>query len=576
MCGWIAFLVIFAVWIGSTDNFVLRDQLRRWQFWFLELQFVSLLALTAINLAAFVRSLRFTRTDYFAMGGAAALIGMLAGGVAPLTNRIYYDEQIYQGIAQNLADLRLAQMCNDGTVEYGQLQCWRGEYNKQTYGYPYLLSVVYRIGGAHYWTAPRVNVLCAALMVVLVYLLAAALFDDRRVARASALIAALIPQQLLWSHTASAETSAALFNLFAVVTAVYFIRTRTTPALLWMVAATVFAIQFRTESILVAAVIALAIAVWAPDELRSTRLWAASLAGAILATALLAHLFAVRNEGWGTTGDRFSLQYLGVNLRANGPFYVVDWRFPALYTLLGACGLILSRTRRTLVLPAVYFLVFFSVYLFFYAGSYSYGADVRFSLMTYPPLAVLAGAGGVELIRRAERFSLTPARAETAFVALLAVQFLWYLPLVRGVGEEAWAARADVAFSEHVIDSLSPNATVLTHNPSVFHLMGRNAAQLSIAVNESGYVHDVLMQRYAGGVFLHWNFWCNVADKVQQDFCASARDKYSTTVFKEYRERDYHFVFYRMERAAAASGGAATSAQNEGNAVETARPSGKL
>jgi hypothetical protein len=441
-------------------------------------------------------------------------------------------------------------MCNDGTVEYGQLQCWRGEYNKQTYGYPYLLSVVYRIGGAHYWTAPRVNVLCAVMMVVLVYALAAALFDDRRVARASSLVAALIPQQLLWSHTAAAEPSAAMFNLLAVVTAVHFIRTRTTPALLWMVVATVFAVQFRTESILIAAVIALALLLWAPEEVRRSRLWAAALAGAILSAALLAHLFAVRNEGWGATGDRFSLQYLALNVRANGPFYVVDWRFPALYTLLAACALIFSRARRALFLLAVYFLVFFTIYLLFYAGSYNYGADVRYSLMTYPPLAVLAGAGVAELLRRAERFGLPPARAEAAFVALLALQFLWYLPLVRAVGEEAWAARADVAFSERAIDALSPNATVLTHNPSVFHLMGRNAAQLSIAVNETGYVHDVLMMRYAGGVYLHWNFWCNVADKVQQDFCASAREKYSTTVLKEYRERDYHFVFYRLEHAA--------------------------
>ena len=56
--------------------------------------------------------------------------------VAPRTNRIFYDEQIYQGIGQNLADLRLAQMCNDGSVEYGRLQCASGEYNKQPYAYP--------------------------------------------------------------------------------------------------------------------------------------------------------------------------------------------------------------------------------------------------------------------------------------------------------------------------------------------------------------------------------------------------------------------------------------------------------
>ena len=57
--------------------------------------------------------------------------------VAPRTNRIFYDEQIYQSIGQNLADLKLAQMCNDGSVEYGRLQCASGEYNKQPYAYPH-------------------------------------------------------------------------------------------------------------------------------------------------------------------------------------------------------------------------------------------------------------------------------------------------------------------------------------------------------------------------------------------------------------------------------------------------------
>ena len=29
-------------------------------------------------------------------------------------------------------------MCNDGSVEYGRLQCASGEYNKQPYAYPHL------------------------------------------------------------------------------------------------------------------------------------------------------------------------------------------------------------------------------------------------------------------------------------------------------------------------------------------------------------------------------------------------------------------------------------------------------
>ena len=66
---------------------------------------------------------------------------------SPRTNRIFYDEQIYQNIGQNLADLRRAQMCNDGAIEDGRLRCASGEYNKQPYAYPHLLSVAYRVFG---------------------------------------------------------------------------------------------------------------------------------------------------------------------------------------------------------------------------------------------------------------------------------------------------------------------------------------------------------------------------------------------------------------------------------------------
>ena len=52
---------------------------------------------------------------------------------------------------------------------------------------------------------------------------------------------------------------------------------------------------------------------------------------------------------------------------------------------------------------AFYFLLFFGIALLFYAGSYDYGADVRYSLATYPPLAILGGLGMARLVRWIER-----------------------------------------------------------------------------------------------------------------------------------------------------------------------------
>ena len=130
------------------------------QFWFLEALFVMLVA---VSVVAGRQILRNVGVSAVAIAGVLACVAALLVLIAPRTNRIFYDEQIYQSVGQNLSDLRLAQMCNDGTIEYGTLQCWRHEYNKQPYGYPHLLSIAYRIFGTSDHLAHRLNVVISGL-----------------------------------------------------------------------------------------------------------------------------------------------------------------------------------------------------------------------------------------------------------------------------------------------------------------------------------------------------------------------------------------------------------------------------
>lgn len=529
------------VWLKSSDVATLRGLLTRWQFWVLETQFVLLAVFSWLNIPDFVRSLRLGRSSVMAVVAVSVVTLILVAGVAPRTNRIYYDEHIYQGIAQNLSDLHLAQMCNDGTVEFGVLRCRQAEYNKQPYGYPYVLSLGYRMLGVHEWIAHAFNAACAVVLLWVVFLTTAAAFDDPRAGAFAALVAALIPQQILWSHTAASEPSAALTIAIALMAAVAFTRARTGRSLLWMVAAAVFATQFRTESVLVVPVIALVVAVFFPEAFSRASFWWAALLGLVLCAPYLAHLAAVRYEAWGASGDRMALGFFWPNLKVNASFFLDNMRFPLLYTLLAAWGAASSPTRAV-AFPLAYFAAFWGVFLFFYAGSYDFGADVRFSLMSYPAVAMLAGRGAAALQRLAPR-----TRLETVIVAAIVVQFLWFMPQVRAVGEEAWAARADVAFAQQVMPELPTNSVVLTQNPSVFLIRGVNAAQLSLATTDRAYVGSVLPARYAGGVFLHWNFWCNTADDVQPAFCEAVLDQFRGELFREHGERDYRYAFFRLE-----------------------------
>jgi hypothetical protein len=48
-------------------------------------------------------------------------------------------------------------------------------------------------------------------------------------------------------------------------------------------------------------------------------------------------------------------------------------------------------------------------------------------------------------------------------------------------------------------------------------------------------------------VYLHWNFWCNVDDQLQREFCRSALAMRPVETVREYRERDQRFTLYRLQ-----------------------------
>jgi 4-amino-4-deoxy-L-arabinose transferase-like glycosyltransferase len=542
--AWLVATTLFLLWILGTSAGTLREQLKVWQFWSLEGS-LSIAVLAALLTVRDVTDM-CTASDVRRMAAIAAVAVGLTVGVAPRTNRIYYDEQIYQSIGQSLSDLRTAQLCNDGNVEYGRLQCASGEYNKQPYAYPHLLSVAYRLFGVKAWVAFGLNAFAAAATVCALYVLVLLLFEDRDAALFGALLMALTPEQLLWSATAAVEPSASLALVLALVAAAAFRRAGSVTSLVTVVATASYATQFRAESILILPVIGLLVWPRVRAMRHEIRLEWVGLLGFVLIAVHLAHLYAVRNVGWGTADARFSLQYVMPNLRVNGWFYLFDERFPLIYTLLAAIGLARWRHQPVRLLIAFYFFLYFAIDLVFYAGSYNYGADVRYSLMTYPPLAVLGGLGAAWIVRTMARAGpFVPVRALA--LAAISAQFLWYAPVVRATTEEAWAARADVAFAHAFVPDLPPNSYVVTQNPGMFHVWGVNAGQMFQILANPSYV-GLLERRYTGGVYVHWNFWCNVQDPVQPELCRKAMAMRPVEMVREHRERDQRFALYRLER----------------------------
>ena len=539
---WLASVGLLLYWLRTTPSATLQEQLKAWQVWSLDLCLLLAVVLAIYRAVSLTQDL--TRADLINMA-AVAIAGMgLTLFVAPRTNRIFYDEQIYQSIAQNIADLRLAQRCSDGEVQDGRLRCASGVYNKQPYAYPHVLSLFYRLFGAREGIAFAVNAAAMGAVLCAVYLLVVVLFADRTAAFFAALLMALTPQQIAWSATAAVEPTASLAVVAAMLAAALYVRSGHWTALMLAVVSAAYAIQFRPESIVALPVIFLVM--WPrlhQDQKRPQAGWAAILFLWLVAVHLT-HLYLVRSADWGAVGRaRFSFDYFVPNAAVNVPFYLYDERFPGTFTALAGVGLFSIANRRGLLAMVLWFLLFVTVGLFFYAGGYDYGADVRYSLMTYPPLAVLGGVGAARLARLG-RGAFTHMRLVYAMAAALAFQFLWYAPAIRSV-EESWAARADVQFAREYAGRLPVNSYVLTHNPGMFHLWGISAGQLS-RLTEDPALAASLAQQYPGGVYLHWNFWCNVPDAVQQEFCRKARSLASDEVVAQHSEREQFYAFYRI------------------------------
>ena len=549
------------VWGATYDNWHLREQLTWVAPLVLEINFFLILIGVIINRADFITEIRAISKKSRMLAIVIALTGvLLALCVAPRTHRIFYDEDIYLNIGQNIAELKRAGMCNEGEIVYGEYRCHQLEYNKEPNGWPYLISLLFRLCGPSHRAAFLLNNIVWGASVMTVFLIGWLLFRNETAALFGALMSAFIPEGLRWANTTSAEPASALFAGLALLSMLFYIKHTGIKSLFLAAVLLAFALQFRPESGLILLPAAIALITMAKGALRQPKTYLFILFLLILITPLLIHLYAVKGEGWGAPdGAKFAWHHFQSNFPVNAFFYFKNSRFAVIVTLFFLTGLgmpLIAHTPgiskpvskqffwKAKAILLAWFLVFWGIFLFFYAGSYNYGADVRFSLLSYMPIAIIAGCGAAALIQQG-RLKLNWNWLSYGLSALILLQSLSFFPYIRTVSEEAWAARYDHKYAEQMVHLLPPHSLVLTHNPNMFLLWGQSAAQASLATDKAQIKH--FFQRFKGGFFFHYNFWCNVQDPLQQSFCQNILDSYRTKLIVSFSEQNYKYALYRLE-----------------------------
>jgi len=450
-------------------------------------------------------------------GLGLAVLGYLACGLAPQTTRIFYDEHIYMQIGQTLARTGRAEYATYARVEYGDFTTYEAWVNKQPNGHPYLLSWAYRLFGASEAVSHTVERIAVGFTAAVLYfaLVLAPLTLPAAAPIAAALCFIFTPLVLWWGHTVSAEPTAAATTVAVVFAACLHARWRnletgeSSPLTGVILAATAaFAAYFRPESMLVYPVAASLL--FAADRrfLEDRVTWAAlALSFALLSPNLL-HLWSVRTEDWGATdGRRFDSAFLAKNFATNAGYFVQQKWFPLAGTFLAFAGAIwLALRSRWLGLTAgIWFLISWGIFVLFYAGGYYYGASSRYAVVSAAPVALFMGIGAAALFAALRRQPL--ALAGVGLIVIL--NWVAAMHFVPTLGRESNEARADVDFMREVAAQLPTGSLVLTNDPCVWTMLGRNAAQLDRVEPMIRNNMKEMRRQYPGGIYLHWDYWVN-------------------------------------------------------------------
>lgn len=478
--------------------------------------------------------------------------------VVPHTHRIFFDEDLYSGIANSIATEGRNILCNYGTPT----KCTEGILNKDPSGWPFFLSIFYRIFGSSESLAFSISTSIGTLSILLVFLVSYLLFKnkdkrDEEIALFAALLFTLTPAHIIWSGSIATEVPFAFFSLMTILAYLLYFKCGKFYSHLLAASLLAFTVQIRPEGVIFIFPIIFAFLLFERDWLKKLtdyRFWIPWVLFFLLITPHLIHMYIKgQQETWGApNGKRLGLEYIPHNLSVNTMFWFTGDLHPVFFTILSLIGLfyLLPKGRKIFLFNLVWFLTFFTLFVLFYAGGVDNGGiGFRFINIYFAPTVILGGYGAFVLSGLLTK--LTKNKFITLFILLtiILISFYFTLPFILVPDKQAQYARDmhDLLVMPNM-DSIPENCYVLTHNPSIFLVEGRNSLQTWFGQNDR--VMNDVFEKTDCVMWLE-GAWCAVDPNFKKGICKSMHDKYKLTIFARHvREENPEQVFtiYRVYR----------------------------
>lgn len=463
------------------------------------------------------------------------------------THRVFFDEDLYLGIANSIATENRAILCNYGTPT----KCYEGILNKDPSGFPFFVSIFFRIFGKGDAIAFALSTIIGTLSILLAFFIAFLLFDDEHAALYASLFFAFLPVNIVWSGSAATEIYFLFFSSLSIFSLLLFLKSNEYKALALAISLLAFAIQIRPEGILFILIFAFAIFVF--DNKLKRRIFDPKFLWLLILFLFLSlphfvQMYIFKDGDWGApNGRKFSLEYLDFNLRDNIAFWFTNEKHPIFITFFSLAGiffLLLRKEIRKASFLILWFSSFFVLFVLFYAGSVeSGGIGHRFVNIYVMSAILLAGYGAKEI---ENKFYNKKIFRVATFITIL-FSFYFCLPFITIPDKQAQYARDKHDFVMENMHRIDPNCYVFSHNPSIFLVAGRKSLQ-------TWYAQDA---RVVANIFNETNcvmwlegVWC-LFEPFKSSVCKYMHDNYDLEIFARLvREEPPHEVFtiYRVYR----------------------------
>ncbi len=543
--------------------------------------FIGLLSAVAIYRKDLCKTLRGRVTKRSLIALLFILIffvSFLAMFVHP-AEQLYFDENIYQGIALNILKHGNALWCQYGSAYLNQ--CGASAVYHDPVEWSFYIAMAFGVFGIGTATAYGMQLLIGTLLVVFTFLLGSVMKGEKT-GVLSALAMSVMPELIIWSRAqAVPDLALASFATLAFFFFVVFMENKKSSTLLPFLFSLGIAVYIRTEGALLVPLFAILYFIYGDSSIRknfgSSIRWLKELINKDELSLLYILLFAILlvpqayyisgqlsnpQFGQGKSG-LFSLTSFETNapINVNYLFGAFDTKgyypaaFPAEITLLAAIGTAVAiatsineRKNKAVVLAlGLWFLTYFFFYSFFYAGAATYGVDSRMMLQLHPQLVILAAIGIVEISgllammgsrvakRRRNRSFLNKRNAlialpYAAFFIVIFFIFAQFFPIVTMPPSSAPQQSVILPASNFINSNYSAvpdNCLVFSFTPDMWYENGRASAQIGYLQSDSSNFTN-FTKSYRCFV-LDYGYWC-IVPPYDNTTCPAYLKSYNTSI----------------------------------------------